>query len=238
MLLLPEICLKDGKVECPEAWRAAAASPPEIPEEAAMAFYNAGARYFYIVDLDAVRHGIHKNEEIIRAIARLGIKIQLKSHIQSIADLEAVFALGIWRAVINFSPDCDPALVQAAVKQFGPERIAVEIAARDGLVSSTGPGGAAAASYLSLARSAEQLGVKHIIFTNAGLDGSGSTPSYARLKFLQDAVGCSITASNGASCNADLRALRRMGLDGVIVGKALYIGAVDIRRAVAEDGCQ
>ena len=84
----------------------------------------------------------------------------------------------------------------------------------------------------------ESLGVKYIIFTDIDTDGAMSGPSFARLKFLQVKVHCSITASGGVSSNADLRALSRMGLPAAIVGKAWYAGAVDLRAAVEEGGPQ
>ena len=153
-------------------------------------------------------------------------------------DLEEVFSLGIWRAVIGSAAVSDPGLVRAAVEKYGPERIAVGVDARDGLVRTAGWEEETGLDCLTFARRMKELGAEYLIFTDIDTDGTLSGPPFGRLEALQRAVGCSITASGGVSSNADLRALRDMGLYGAIVGKAWYTGAVDLKLAVEEGGPQ
>ena len=239
MLIFPAIDLKDGQVV--RLYKGDFGTVHQVaddPVSTARTFYEDGARYLHMVDLDGARDGVRKNSAIVRAVAGVGLKIELGGGIRSMADLEAVFRLGAWRAVIGSAAVSNPDLVHAAVETFGPERIAVSIDAKDGLVRTAGWVENAGLDCLAFARRMEDLGVRYIIFTDIDTDGTLSGPAFGRLEALQRAVGCSITASGGVSSNEDLRKLGRMGLYAAIVGKAWYAGQVDLARAVREGGPQ
>lgn len=239
MLIFPAIDLKDGQVvRLVKGDFATARQVAEDPVETARAFYAAGARYLHMVDLDGAKDGVRRNADIVKAAAEVGLKIELGGGIRSMEDLEEVFELGAWRAVIGSAAVSDPELVRAAVVRYGPEAVAVGVDAKDGLVRTAGWVENAGLDCLDFARQVEGLGVRHIIFTDIDTDGTLSGPPFARLRELQDAVGCSVTASGGVSSNADLRALAGMGLYAAIVGKAWYAGAVDLKQAVKEAGPQ
>lgn len=234
MLIFPAIDLKDGK-----AVRLRRGDFSTVRHlETARTFYAAGARYLHMVDLDGARDGIRKNSAIVRAAASAGLRIELGGGIRSSADLEAVFALGVWRAVIGSAAVSRPDFVREALAAWGPERIAVGVDAKDGLVRTAGWEENAGVDYLAFARQMEDLGVRHIIFTDIDTDGVLAGPAFDRLEALQKTVSCAITASGGVSSNADLRALRDQGLYAAIVGKAWYAGAVDLAQAVEEGGPQ
>ena len=201
-------------------------------------FYAAGARQLHMVDLDGARDGVRRNGELVRAVTGCGLRVELGGGLRTMEDLEEVFALGIWRAVIGSAAVSDPDFVRDAVEEYGPERIAVGVDARDGLVRTAGWEEETGLDCLTFARRMEELGAEYLIFTDIDTDGTLSGPPFGRLEALQRAVGCSITASGGVSSNADLRALRDMGLYGAIVGKAWYTGAVDLKLAVEEGGPQ
>ncbi|MBD5153812.1 MAG: 1-(5-phosphoribosyl)-5-[(5-phosphoribosylamino)methylideneamino]imidazole-4-carboxamide isomerase [Oscillibacter sp.] len=239
MLIFPAIDLKDGKVV--RLYKGDFATVHQVadsPVETAKTFYAAGARYLHMVDLDGAKDGARKNAAIVQAVADVGLKIELGGGIRSMADLEAVFALGVWRAVIGSAAVSDPEFVQEAVQKYGPERIAVGIDTKDGLVRTAGWVENAGLDYLEFAKQMESIGVKYIIFTDIDTDGTLSGPSFDRLETLQKAVSCSITASGGVSSNEDLLKLRDRGLYAAIVGKAWYAGAVDLAQAVQEGGPQ
>ncbi len=239
MLIFPAIDLKDGQVvrlykgSFDTVHRVA-----ESPVETARTFCAAGARYLHMVDLDGAKDGTRKNAAIVQAVADVGLNIELGGGIRSMADLEAVFALGVWRAVIGSAAVSDPDFVREAVRKYGPERIAVGIDAKDGLVRTAGWVENAGLDYLEFAKQMESIGVKYIIFTDIDTDGMLSGPSFGRLEALQKAVACSITASGGVSSNEDLRKLQDLGLYAAIVGKAWYAGHVDLAQAVREGGPQ
>ncbi len=239
MLIFPAIDIKDGQVVrlCRGDF-ATVHQVAEDPVSTAQAFYNAGARYLHMVDLDGARDGVRKNSAIVQAVAQVGLRVELGGGLRSMADLEAVFGLGVWRAVIGSAAISDPEFVRAAVAAYGPERIAVGIDAKDGSVRTAGWVEDSHISFLDAARQMESLGVEYLIFTDIDTDGTLSGPSWARLEALQGAVGCRITASGGVSSNADLRALRDMGLYAAITGKAWYAGKIDLAQAVREGGPQ
>ena len=239
MLIFPAIDLKDGQVV--RLYRGDFDTVHQVAEDpvsTARTFFEAGARYLHMVDLDGARDGVRKNSAIVRAAAGVGLKIELGGGIRSMADLEEVFRLGVWRAVIGSAAVSNPDLVRTAVETFGPEKIAVGIDARDGLVRTAGWVENAGLDCLAFARRMEGLGVKYIIFTDIDTDGTLSGPAFGRLAELREAVDCSITASGGVSSNEDLRKLGHMGLYAAIVGKAWYAGQVDLAQAVREGGAQ
>ena len=239
MLIFPAIDLKDGKVVRLHKGRFDTVHQvADDPVETAKTFCAAGARYLHMVDLDGARDGKRKNSAIVQAVAEVGLRIELGGGIRSMADLDAVFGLGVWRAVIGSAAVSDPEFVREAVAKYGPERIAVGIDAKDGLVRTSGWEENAGLDYISFAEQMESISVKYIIFTDIETDGTLSGPSYDRLEALQKAVFCSITASGGVSSNEDLRQLRDRGLYAAIVGKAWYAGAVDLAQAVREGGPQ
>lgn len=235
MLIFPAIDLKDGAVVRLFQGDFATVHPvAEDPLAAARAFLAAGAGQLHLVDLDGARDGARKNSALVRAVARTGIRVELGGGIRTMADLEEVFALGVWRAVIGSAAVTHPDFVRAALARYGPDRIAVGIDARGGRVQTAGWERDSGLDYLEFARFMESIGVKHIIFTDIETDGMLSGPAYAKLEALQGAVSCAVTASGGVSGNNDLRRLHRLGLYGAIIGKACYTGAVDLALAVKE----
>lgn len=239
MLLFPAIDLKDGQVVRLRRGDFGTVHPvAKDPVSTAEAFLAAGARYLHMVDLDGARNGVRQNSAIVRTVARTGIRIELGGGIRSMADLDAVFELGVWRAVIGSAAVSDPDFVRRALEVYGPERIAAGIDARDGRVRTAGWERDSGLDYLELARSMEQIGVKAIIFTDIETDGMLSGPSCQSLHALQQCVSCRITASGGISCNEDIRLLKQQGLDAVILGKACYTGAIDLAQAVRDAGPQ
>lgn len=239
MLIFPAIDLKDGKVV--RLYQGSFDTVHQVagdPVETAGKFRDAGAKYIHMVDLDGAKDGVRKNADIVRAVSEAGLRIELGGGIRSMADVEEVFSLGVWRAVIGSAAVSDPDFVEAAVRKYGSERIAVGIDAKDGLVRTAGWTKNAGLDYLTFAKQMESIGIKHIIFTDIDTDGTLSGPSFSRLEALQRTVHCSVTASGGVSSNEDIRALRDRGLYAAIIGKAWYAGAVDLAMAVRDGGAQ
>lgn len=239
MIIEPAIDLKDGKVvrllkgDFDTVHKVA-----EDPITTAAAFAAAGARYIHMVDLDGAKSGERVNSAIVKAVAeQTGMKIELGGGIRSMADLEAVFAMGVHRAVIGSAAVTDPDFVREAVAKYG-DRIAVGVDTRDGKVKTAGWIEDSGLDYIAFSQSMEALGVQTLIFTDIETDGALSGPSYARLEALRQAVSCQIIASGGVSCNADIERLAEMNLYGAIIGKAYYAGTIDLARAVQTGGEQ
>ena len=238
MFILPAIDLKDGKVV--RLYKGDFDTVHQVaddPMATARAFYDAGARWIHMVDLDGAKDGTRKNGAIVQAVAEVGLKIELGGGIRTMADLEAVFAMGVTRAVIGSAAVSHPEFVAEAVKTYG-ERIAVGIDTKEGKVKTAGWIEDSGLDYLDFAKSMETIGVKTIIFTDIETDGTLSGPSFSRLAQLQKAVSCRIVASGGVSNNQDIRDLSAMGLYGAIIGKAYYAGTIDLKQAAADSGAQ
>jgi len=239
MLIFPAIDLKDGQVvrlrkgDFDTVHRVA-----EDPVAVAQTFWNAGARYLHMVDLDGARDGVRRNGAIVEAVTQVGLKLELGGGLRSMADLEEVFSLGVWRGILGSAAVNDPDFVRQAVKRFGSERIAVGIDARDGLVCTAGWEHVTRWNALEFAATMEEIGVQYLIFTDIETDGMLTGPSFEKLAALQERVACRITASGGISSHQDLHALSDMGLYAAIVGKAWYAGRIDVARAVREGGAQ
>ena len=239
MLIFPAIDLKDGRVV--RLYRGDFSTVHQVAEDplaTARTFYAAGARHLHLVDLDGAKDGVRGNAAVVRSLAASGLHIELGGGLRSLADLEEVFRLGVWRAVIGSAAVRDPDFVRAALETYGPEKIAVGIDAKNGSVRTAGWVEDAGLDYLAFARQMESMGVKYLIFTDIDTDGTLAGPAWDRLAALRGAVDCSITASGGVSCNGDLRRLGEMGHYAAIVGKAWYAGQVDLALAVREGGLQ
>lgn len=239
MIIEPAIDLKDGKVvRLLKGDFDTVHQVAEDPVETARAFAAAGAKYIHMVDLDGAKSGQRVNSAIVRSVTeQTGMQIELGGGIRSMANLEAVFDMGVWRAVIGSAAVTDPDFVRQAVEKYG-DRIAVGVDTQDGRVKTAGWIEDSGLDYIAFSQSMEQLGVKTLIFTDIETDGALSGPSYARLEALQKAVGCQIVASGGVSNNRDVERLAAMGLYGAIIGKAYYAGTIDLAQAVKTGGEQ
>ena len=239
MIILPAIDLKDGKVvrlfkgEFDTVHQVA-----DDPIATAQAFFDAGARYIHMVDLDGAKDGVRKNADIVRAVtAQVGVKVELGGGIRSMADLEEVFSLGVYRAVIGSAAVSHPEFVREAVTKYG-ERIAVGIDTKNGKVKTAGWVEDSGLDYLALARQMGEMGVETIIFTDIDTDGTLQGPAFDKLAALQASVDCNIIASGGVANNEDIRKLAGMELYGAIIGKAYYAGTIDLAQAAVDAGAQ
>lgn len=239
MIILPAIDLKDQKVV--RLYKGDFGTVHQVaqdPLETAKAFYDAGARYIHMVDLDGAKSGQRVNSHIVSQVAKeSGLKVELGGGIRTMADLEAVDEMGVTRMVIGSAAVSNPELVKEAVQRYG-KRIAVGIDTQNGRVKTAGWVEDSGLDYIQFANQMEALGVQTIIFTDIDTDGALSGPSYKRLEALQKAVSCRIIASGGVSCNKDIEQLNKMGLYGAIIGKAYYAGTIDLAQAVREGGEQ
>ena len=239
MIILPAIDLKDGKVV--RLYKGEFDTVHQVaddPVATAKAFYDAGARYIHMVDLDGAKDGVRKNADIVRAVAQsVGLKVELGGGIRSMTDLEEGFSLGVYRAVIGSAAVSHPEFVKEAAAKYG-ERIAVGIDTKNGKVKTAGWVEDSGLDYLEFARQMQSIGVKTIIFTDIDTDGPLQGPAFEKLAALQQSVDCNIIASGGVSNNEDIQRLAGMALYGAIIGKAYYAGTIDLAQAAVDAGTQ
>lgn len=240
MILLPAIDMKDGR--CVRLKKGEFSTVSQVANsalETARAFAAAGAKWIHMVDLDGARDGVRQNfPTIYGVIQQSGLSVELGGGIKNELDVITIGEAGVARMVIGSAAVTKPEVVDYALKQYGPDRVAVGIDCLNGRVRTAGWERDSGLDYLELARRMEEKGVKTIIFTDIATDGMLSGPSFEQLAALQKAVGCDIVASGGVTTLDDVKRLRDMGLYGAIIGKAYYAGTLDLAEAIREAGPQ
>jgi phosphoribosylformimino-5-aminoimidazole carboxamide ribotide isomerase len=210
------------------------------PAQVAARFRDAGATWVHVVDLDGAFQGEPQNLAALAAIAALGLKVQFGGGLRSRAAVERVLDLGAVRVIIGTRAAESEAFAAELVAAFG-EKIAVGIDAKDGRVAVKGWVATTGTGAVDLARRMAALGVRTLIHTDISTDGMLTGPNFAAQEAMLDAVSCRVIASGGVSRRDDVVRLaemqkRRPNLDGVIIGKALYEGRVDLGEVLALGG--
>ena len=233
MIMLPAIDLKDGN--CVRLYKGDFDTVHKVAEsavETAKMFLACGAEMIHMVDLDGAKTGDGKNLAVVRdVIENTDAKVELGGGMRTIADIDRAIALGVSRVIIGSAAVKNPELVKEAVEKYG-DKIAVGIDALKGSVRTEGWLENSGLDYIEFAKKMDAYGVKTIIFTDIDKDGLQEGPSFDALQKLHDAVSCDIVASGGVTTLADIEKLRNMGIEYAIAGKAIYSGALDLKKAV------
>lgn len=237
MIIYPAIDIKDGKcVRLRQGSFKEVTVYFENPLDAARKWKDAGAKYLHVVDLDGARSGSPKNLGIVSGIVKqLGLKVQLGGGIRTLQSIETVLGMGVSRVILGTAAVKDPELVEKAVERFG-ECIAVGIDARNGRVATDGWEDASGYSAIELAGQMERIGVKTVIYTDIEKDGMLEGPNFEAIRSMKEATGLEVIASGGVAGIHDIVRLKETGADGVIAGKALYTGALDLAEALEAVG--
>lgn len=200
--------------------------------EMAFKWSGMGAEYLHIVDLDGARTGIQTNLPLILDIARkVGIPIQTGGGIRTAEAAGRLLDGGVSRVILGTAAIKVPEIVKEAVSLFG-DKIAVGIDVKDGYAYTDGWEKTGGIKAVELAQRMESLGVRCIIYTDISRDGMLGGPNLDAMEKMKGSVGIEIIASGGVSSLEDVRKLRDAGMDGAIIGKALYTGAIDVRQAI------
>lgn len=223
MIIYPAIDLKDGKcVRLIKGDMEMATIFSENPAEQALLFQQAGFKWLHIVDLNGAFEGYSVNAKIIQDIINHSkLKIQLGGGIRSIENISAWLEAGINRVILGTIAVANPALVKEACKLF-PGHIAVGIDARNGIVATAGWAESSNITTIDIARKYEDSGVSAIIYTDINRDGILSGIDLEGTLKLKQSVNIPIIASGGISNMADVEQVKSSGIDGVIIGRAIY----------------
>lgn len=209
------------------------------PADMAIKWQSQGGKYLHIVDLDGALRGRPVNLEAIRdIIANVDVPVQLGGGIRSIEAIEAWLDAGISRVILGSIAVREPALVKEACRLFG-ERIVVGIDAKDGEVAVDGWGVSGGVQATELAKRMADVGVARIIYTDISRDGTLGGVNVDSTIALARAAGIPVIASGGVAGIDDVyRIARASEIEGMIIGKALYTGKIDLTEAlrVAEGG--
>lgn len=236
--IYPAIDLRGGKVvRLKEGDPARQTQYSDEPAETARRWFEEGARWLHVVNLDgAFGENDTANQAALRAILetanRFGGEVQFGGGIRSIDMVRGVLALGVSRAVLGTIAIEEPQLVTDALKEFGAEKIAVGIDAREGFVRVRGWQSQSQVQASELALQMKTFGVKTVIFTDISRDGLGSGLNIAATRELANRSDLDVIASGGVHTLGDVLAAREANLAGVIVGRALYEGTIDLKMAL------
>lgn len=226
MIIFPAIDLKDGK--CVRLFKGdmnQATIFNDNPADQAREFEKEGFKFIHIVDLDGAIAGKTSNEESVKAILdRVTIPVQLGGGIRSLETIEKWLKLGVNRVILGTAAAKNPDLVKEACQKF-PGQIVVGIDAKYGMVATEGWVETSNVTVLELAKKFEDCGVSAIIYTDISRDGTLTGVDITGTRELAKKLDIPVIASGGISCIDDVlrvKKLEEFGVNGVIVGKALY----------------
>lgn len=233
MQIYPAIDIKDGKaVRLTQGKFDDVTVFNDDPAAAAKAWIDAGASYIHIVDLDGARYGKSFITDIIKAIrAKYDIPIQTGGGVRTMQDIADRINAGVDRVIIGTAAVKNPELVKEAVKLYG-SKIAVGVDAKNGMVAISGWEEVSDISAVELCLKMKDFGVKDIIYTDISKDGMMCGPNIESTKELIEKTGLNIIASGGVSAMTDVENVNKIGASGVIIGRALYNGALELKEVI------
>ncbi|HOV86660.1 MAG TPA: 1-(5-phosphoribosyl)-5-[(5-phosphoribosylamino)methylideneamino]imidazole-4-carboxamide isomerase [Syntrophobacteraceae bacterium] len=236
MIIFPAIDLKDGLcVRLMQGDPERATVYGTDPVETARRWEDQGARWLHVVDLDGAFSRVPKNFQVVASILRaVSIPVQVGGGIRTLETMEEYLSLGVRRVILGTVALREPALLEEASRLF-PRRIAVGIDARDGMVAVEGWKETSRTDAVQLVRTLDVLPLSAVIYTDIHRDGMRSGVNVEATRRLMEATRLPVIASGGVATLGDIEALLPLiplGLEGVITGKALYSGTLDLRDAL------
>lgn len=202
------------------------------PLEMAMKWQSLGATRLHVVDLDAAASGELRNLKTVTQIASaLLIPVQVGGGIRQMETIERLFKLGVDRVVLGTAAVENRELVREACRRFG-QSVIIGIDTREGSLAIHGWRQETELGTIEFARSMVKLGVKRFIYTDIGRDGTLTEPNFSAIFELVDDTRFPVIASGGISSLIHLRVLKKLGVEGAIVGKALYTGDINLKQAL------
>lgn len=233
MIIFPAIDLRGGKcVRLIQGDFDKETVYSDDPGATALRWQAAGAKYLHVVDLDGARAGTPRNVDAIKKILdAVAIPIEVGGGIRTLEDAARLLNLGVQRIILGSVAVENPRIVSEAVARFG-ERVVVGIDARNGLVAVHGWERSSNVEAAKLAKQIVAAGVRTIIYTDISKDGMLSGVDTEAFVKLAEESGAEVIASGGVRSIEDIRSLKIAGVAGVIVGKAIYTGSLDLRAAI------
>jgi len=232
MEIIPAIDLRNGK--CVRLYQGDYGKETvfsDDPVSVALRWQSEGARRLHLVDLDGAAKGEpHNLDAIEKIIAAIDIPVQVGGGIRNLETIEQLLAAGVGRAILGTVAVEKPDLVEEACRRFG-ERIIISIDARDRQVATRGWFQKSTVTAGELATRMINLGVGRFIYTDIGRDGTLTSPNFEAVAELLSQVNVPIIAAGGISSVQHLAKLAELGVEGAIVGRAIYTGDVKLGEA-------
>lgn len=235
MEVIPAIDLRDGKcVRLHQGDYARETVFDDDPLAVLKRFEDAGATRINIVDLDGARGGVRANAGLVGEMAAAAnVPLQVSGGIRDAQAAAELVKIGVARVVFGTAAVETPDEVESAVRELGTERVVVGIDARDGVVATRGWTASTGRRALDLAREMTGIGVSRIQYTDINRDGTLARPNFVAASELLDNTTCRILIAGGISSISDLLKLDELGVEGAVLGQAIYTGAIDLAEAVS-----
>ncbi len=234
MRIYPAIDIKDGKcVRLLKGQFDKVTVYGNNPAQMAKKWEDEGGEFIHVVDLDGAKHGHGVNAEIITEICKsVKVPVQTGGGIRTMDDIEKKLSCGVSRVIIGTSAVRDAEFVRKAVEKYG-DKIVIGIDAKDGMVAVEGWEEVSEFGAVEFAKKMESLGVKTIIYTDIATDGTLAGPNVAAMREMVENTSMDIIASGGIGNIEHIKSLIPTGVEGVIVGKALYTDSVKLDDAIS-----
>jgi phosphoribosylformimino-5-aminoimidazole carboxamide ribotide isomerase len=205
----------------------------ENPVAVALKWQTQGAGRLHVVDLDGAASGEPRNIAVVEAIVKqVGLPVQLGGGIRNEATVTKLLDIGVNRVILGTAAVEDSGLVERLCQKYG-ESIVVGIDARDGRVATHGWRKGTEVAALALGQRIAATGVRRLIYTDIKRDGTLTEPGFEAIAEMIEGVNLNIIAAGGISVLSHLRKLKELGVEGAIVGKALYTGDINLKEALA-----
>jgi len=237
MLIIPAIDIRGGR--CVRLFQGDYGKETvygEDPPAMALRWIQEGAEFLHLVDLDGAREGEPKNQEVIKAIVKeSSIPVQVGGGIRELPTVDAYLSIGVQRVILGTSAYANEHFLREACARY-PGHVAVGIDAKEGRVAISGWLKETGVQAVDLARRCEDLGVSVIIYTDILRDGTQRGVNLQATREVARVLKIPLIASGGISTIEDVEALLPLeseGVEGVIVGRALYAGTLSLARAIA-----
>lgn len=208
------------------------------PAEVARNWLTCGAKWLHIVNLDgAFGKQDQVNISALKAIMEIvkstpRANAQFGGGMRSLDDIERAISLGISRVILGTAAIESPKMVETAIQHYGSEKIGLAIDARDNLVQVRGWTRVSHIDPITLGRQYHELGIQTAIYTNINRDGVGKGVDVTATKKIAETTGLSVIASGGVASLEDVKRVHKARLSGVIIGRALYEGSIDLKDAL------
>ena len=237
MIIIPAIDLKQGRcVQLRQGRKEDETVYSDNPSAVARQWEELGASYLHLVDLDGAFEGQSQNLAVVKKILEnIVIPVEFGGGVRSLQTISDLLEMGIHRVILGTLAVQNPDTVRSAVEEFGPDRILAGVDAKDGHVAVEGWVETSGVSAVNLAMDMKAVGIERVIYTDISTDGTLSGPNVEATGKLAIATGLKVIASGGISSIDDLKeiaTLEHVGVDGAIVGTALYEGRVDLKEAI------
>jgi phosphoribosylformimino-5-aminoimidazole carboxamide ribotide isomerase len=235
MNIYPAIDLRHGKVvRLKHGDPGQQTTYSDDPVETARRWAAAGAAWLHVVNLDGAfgdEAGAAVNRSLLQSLTAVGPRVQFGGGLRSLADIEAALSRGAARVVVGTLAIEQPATLREAVARFGAGQVAVGLDAQEGRVKTRGWQSDGGRDVIALGRQIRAAGVSLVVHTDIGRDGDLSGVNRAASIQLARATALQVIASGGVNSSEDvLRLNNTAGIEGVIIGRGLYTGAIDLEQ--------